>query len=139
MSDFNVELGYLKGKPVMKLQRRKQLPTIHIIGQKTLVNCYIITMEQLHWWSEEHNATFEEHLYRVGHQIMAILDLGKPNTRKLAEIASAIQARIDEFVKMPPLVSEQKTVGQAIVNAAGETFEHDILEKVDDGYKQYRH
>jgi len=138
MSDFNLELGYLKGKPVMKLQRKRQLPSIPIIGQKTQVNAYIISLDQIHHWSEEHNVTFEEHLYRVGHQIMTVLELGKPNTRKLAEIASAIQSRIDELVKMPPLVSDQKTVGQAKVTAAGETFEHDILEKVDDGYRQYR-
>ena len=86
MSDFNLELGYLRGKPVMKLQRKRQLPSIPIIGQKTQVNCYIVTMDQLHTWSEDHNATFEEHMLRVGHQIMAILDLGKPNIRKLAEM-----------------------------------------------------
>lgn len=137
MSNFTLELGYLKGKPVMKLQRKRQLPSIRIIGQKTQVNAYIITMDQLHYWSEEHNATFEEHLYRVGHQIMTVLDLGEPNTRDLADIAAAIQSRIDDLLKMPPLVSEKKTVGQAIVNAAGETFEHEILEKVDDGYKQH--
>ena len=138
MSDFHIETGYLRGQPVIKLQRKRQLSSIPIIGQKTQVNAYIISMDQLHYWSEDHNATFEEHLYRVGQQIMTVLELGKPNIRKLAEIASAIQSRIDDLIKMPPLDPTRKTVGQAKVTAAGETFEHDITKKVDDGYKQYR-
>lgn len=129
MAEIATELGYYKRQPVIMVKP---------FYERRTKNRYLISMGQLHEWSEDHNETFEVHLYRVGHQIYELFDLGKPNSRKLAEIAFAIQSRIDDLIKMPPLVSEKKTVAEAEVTAAGQKFSHEIKDQVNgDGYKQY--
>jgi hypothetical protein len=128
MPDIATELGYYKGEPVIMVKPKYERRTR---------NRYLVSMGQLHEWSEDHNETFEVHLYRVGHQIHELFRLGKPNSRKLAEIAFAIQSRIDDLIKMPPLTPEKKTVAEAEVTVDGQKFTHEIKDKVDGGYKQY--
>ena len=128
MAEIASELGYYKGQPVIMVKPKHERRTN---------NRYLVSMDQLHTWSEDHNETFEEHLLRVGSQIHELFGLGEPNSRKLADIAFAIQSKIDDLLKMPPLVSEEKTVAQAKVEVDGHKFEHEIKDKVDAGYKQY--
>ena len=137
MAEIETELGYYNRQPVIMVKPAVER-SIPIIGQKTVKPRFLVSMGQLHEWSEGHNSTFEAHLMRIGYQIYALFDLGIPNSKKLADIASAIQSRIDDLIKMPPLDPVYKQVGEAKVTAAGETFEHGIKDEIDgDGYKQY--
>jgi hypothetical protein len=128
MPDIATELGYYKGQPVIMVKPKHE---------RRSNNRFLVSMGQLHEWSEDHNATFEEHLFRVGNAIHELFDLGEPNSRKLADIAFAIQSRIDDLIKMPPLTPKVKKVADVEVTAAGEKFTHEIKDKVDGGYKQY--
>jgi len=128
MAEIATELGYYKGQPVIMVKPKHE---------RRSNNRFLVSMGQLHEWSEDHNATFEEHLFRVGNQIHALFDMGVPDSRKLADIAAAIQSRIDDLIKMPPLTPERQGVVEVEVVAAGEKFTHEIKEDTDGGYKQY--
>jgi hypothetical protein len=135
--EIATELGYYKRQPVILVKPAVER-NIPVIGQKTVKPRFLVSMGQLHEWSEDHNATFEQHLMRIGYQIYALFDLGVPTSRKLADIAHAIQSRIDDLLKMPPLDPVYKQVGEATITAAGETFKQGIKDEVNgDGYKQY--
>ena len=130
MADVKAELGYYDNQPVICLR-----PRVERTSNKG--RAFLIGMNQLHEYSEDHNQSFEAHIFRICNKIYKIFDLGQPNTRKLAEIASLIQSRIDDLLKMPPMPSETRTVAEAKVKAAGNEFDHEIREKVNGGYIQY--
>jgi hypothetical protein len=133
MPDIATELGYYKRKPVIMVKPRVERTPI--IGQPK--RRFLVGIDQIYQWSEEHNATFEQHLMRIGFQIHALFDLGAPTTRKLAEIAFAIQSRIDDLLKMPPIPPEKKTVATVAVEANGQKFDHELKEEINGGYKRF--
>ena len=53
MAEIASELGYYKGQPVIMVKPKHERRTN---------NRYLVSMDQLHTWSEDHNETFEEHL-----------------------------------------------------------------------------
>lgn len=131
MSEIAAELGYYRNQPVICLK-----PRVERSSNKN--KRYLVGMQQLHYWSEEHNESFEAQLFNVGHQIYELFDLGTPNSRQLADVATAIQSRIDDLIKMPPDRPRRVTVGEATIKADGEEMTAEIRDKVNGRYKQYR-
>ena len=133
MADVVSELGYYNRQPVICLA-----PKVERTSNKG--RRFLIGMDQLFEYSEDHNATFEQHMMRICAKIMARFDLGEPNTRKMAEIAAVIQSRIDDLLQMPPMAPKMVPVAEATVLIDGEkAFDHQISEETDAGYIQYRH
>lgn len=131
MAEIVSELGYYNRQPVICLA-----PKVERTSNKG--RRFLIGINQLFEYSEDHNATFEEHMMRVATKIMARFDLGEPDTRKMAEIAAVIQSRIEDLIKMPPLPSRKKVVAEADVMIDGvKVLSHDISEEQDAGYIQY--
>ena len=130
MAEIRSELGYFQRQPVICLA-----PKVERTSNKG--KRFLIGINQLFEYSEDHNATFEQHMRRISQAVIERFDLGELTIRKMAEIAAVIQSRIDDLLKMPPLPSEKKAVASAIVKIDGTPFEHEISEETNAGYIQY--
>ena len=130
MAEIRSELGYYDRQPVICLA-----PKVERTSNKG--KRFLIGMNQLHEYSEDHNATFEQHIRRIAQAIIERFDLGELTIKKMADIAAVIQSRIDDLLKMPPLAPEKKAVASAIVKIDGTPFDHEISEETNAGYIQY--
>lgn len=130
MAEITSELGYWQRQPVICLA-----PKVERTSNKG--KRFLIGIDQLWEYSEDHNATFEQHMRRISQAVMERFDLGEPTIKKMAEIAAVIQSRIDDLIKMPPLLPEKKAVASAIVRIDGTPFDHEISEETNAGYIQY--
>jgi hypothetical protein len=130
MAEIRSELGYFDRQPVICLA-----PKVERTSNKG--KRFLIGMNQLYEYSEDHNATFEQHMRRISQAIIERFDLGELTIKKMADIAAVIQSRIDDLIKMPPLAPEKKAVASAIVKIDGTPFDHEISEDTNAGYIQY--
>jgi hypothetical protein len=130
MAEITSELGYFNRQPVICLA-----PKVERTSNKG--KRFLIGINQLFEYSEDHNATFEQHMRRISQAVVERFDLGELTIKKMADIASVIQSRIDDLLKMPPLAPEKKAVASAIVKIDGTPFDHEISEETNAGYIQY--
>jgi hypothetical protein len=97
---------------------------------------YLIKMDEAWMYSEDFYEqvtpkmppTFESFMMHKSLDLYELFDLGKPNSRQLAEVVWTIQDGIDQLVKMPPTKPRKKVVGEAKMTLNGQTVETEVTE-----------
>jgi hypothetical protein len=127
--DLIAELGYWDDKPAIALKAK--YPRSSNKDKR-----YMIPLDHIWLFSEDHYEQVADHLPPDYESFMLakcldlyeLFDIGRPNSRQLAEVAWLIQDSIDQLMKMPPLVTPRKVVAEAQAIINGEKFTTEVTE-----------
>jgi len=114
MADLVANLAYDDDEtPIIKITKKTHpTGTIKLIQPRE--KYFAIRLDTKFWrFVEDKNEDFDEWMFGCTRDLCIIFDLGKPNSRKMSQIAHIIEQKIDDLVNMPPPQQEIKVVGEA--------------------------
>lgn len=127
--ELSAELGYWEKKPAIVLKAK--YPRSSNKDKRYLIELNHIWMYSEDHYEQLHNGmpkTFESFMLHKCLDLYELFDLGTPSSRQLAEVAWLIQDSIDQLMKLPPLETRRKMVGEAEMTIDGQTISTEVYD-----------